>query len=80
MAVWVKEMYEDLYEQVRDIETQLADEMTPMRERTTLAARLRKLSRALGEKEEISDDPLVDQWERDLEEGRIPDLDADAPR
>lgn len=36
---------------------------------------LRRLSEALGEIPE-GYDPLVDQWERELEQGLIPDLDA----
>lgn len=76
MATWVQEMYEDIYAQVQDIETRLADDTTPLRERTALSGRLRKLYRALGETQEISDDPLADQWERELDAGITPDLNA----
>lgn len=69
-------MYEDIYAQIQEIEARLADDMTPLREKTSLSGRLRKLYRALGETQDISDDPLVDQWERDIEAGITPDLDA----
>ncbi len=38
-----------------------------------LMARLNILEKALQE-EEYSSDPLIDKWERDIAEGRTPDL------
>jgi hypothetical protein len=75
----MREMYEDLYERKAELEALLADEMTPMRERTTLMARLRRLNKILDEDLEVSDDPLVDKWEAELAAGRIPDLDEGLP-
>ncbi len=79
IAEWMCEMYEDLYERKAEIEIQLVDEMTPMRERTSLMARLRKLNKMLDEELEVSDDPLIDKWEAELESGVTPDLDEDTP-
>lgn len=55
------------------IESGLVKDTAPLTER--LAA----VRRALGENG-ISTDPLIDQWEKDLAEGRVPDLDAEMSR
>ena len=71
-AEWSIEMIEDLLERREEIEQQIED--------GTLSAAsghvvLRKIGKALGEEVE-SADRLIDQWERDIEEGRMPDLEA----
>ncbi len=79
---WISEMYEDAYERVRDLETLLDDPDIRQEERRNLSQRLRKLYKMLGETDEdkaIGEDPLIDQWEKDLDEGRMPDLDAPVP-
>ncbi len=75
LAEWVHEMYEDLYERKAEIEAQLEDEMTPMKERTFLMTRLRNVNKILQEDLKDSDDPLIDRWEQELLEGKVPDLD-----
>ena len=78
LAAWVREMYEDLYERRAEIETALEDEVTPLRERSALTARLQNINKILDE-EEYTDDPLIDKWEAELEAGITPDLDEDVP-
>jgi len=68
-----QEMVEDLLIRKREVMAELENEETRMRERQELGRQLRALNEALGDKQE-SEDELIDQWERDLEEGRIPDL------
>lgn len=70
-AEWTIELLEDTIER-RDILRQQveAGEISA----TAGDEALRRLNEALGEEAE-GFDPLVDQWERDLAEGRMPDLD-----
>lgn len=72
VAEHTQEMYEDLMFRREEIETSLeeggGDKQALMRQHAVI-------NRVIEGKEESEDD-LFDQWERDLEEGRIPDLDA----
>lgn len=71
LAEHTQDMYEDLMFRRAEIEQSLesgdGDQKFLMKQRTSI-------DRVLGDAE--SDDDLFDQWERDLEEGRIPDLNA----
>jgi len=66
-------MVEDLLIRKREVEAELENEDTRMRERQELSRQLRALNEALGEPPETGDE-LIDQWEQDLEEGRVPNL------
>jgi hypothetical protein len=68
-------MYEDLYVKKAELEDALDDEGLG-KERQALQTQYVSVCRALGEETETLQDPLVDQWEKDLAEGRMPDLDA----
>jgi hypothetical protein len=66
-------MVEDLLIRKREVEAELENEDTRMSERQELSRQLRALNEALGEPLETGDE-LIDQWEQDLEEGRVPNL------
>ena len=68
-----QEMVEDLLIRKREVEAELENEDTRMSERQELSRQLRALNEALGEPPETGDE-LIDQWEKDLEEGRVPNL------
>jgi hypothetical protein len=72
LAEHTQEMFEDLMFRRQEIERGL-EEGSVDRE-----ASMRQLAIIDGvlENKDVSEDDLFDQWERDLEEGRIPDLDA----
>lgn len=74
-AELTQEMYEDLYYRKSELESALESGEKDI-DREGLLTQLNGVNRALGETEE-SYDPLVDQWERDIAEGRTPDLNAD---
>lgn len=65
------EMLEDLHLRrkglLRDLEDRPAD--------FKAVEELQQLNKALGIEGEVSSDPLIDKWERELAAGRIPDLD-----
>jgi len=69
---WSQEMYEDLFAQRDAIERDLKEGGGDSEQ---LLQSLARINKALEEADYIEDD-LVDQWERDLEAGREPDLDA----
>ena len=71
-------MYEDIYSEVADIESLLDDDNVRQEERRRLSDKLRRLKRMLGE-EVASEDDLIDKWEREIAEGRTPDLDEGVP-
>lgn len=71
-ADWTVEMIEDLLERRDEIEQQIKDGALPASKGDLI---LQRIADALGE-ETTGGDPLFDQWERDIEEGRIPDLEA----
>ena len=76
LAVWAREMFEDVYEERRSVLAQLEDEDIKSRERERLNGQLRRLNTALGEDPfEASSDPLVDKWLREIDAGITPDLD-----
>ena len=66
-----QEMWEDLYQRKNELEKQLDD--APMDEREHIMESLRGIYGALGIECDGEDD-LIDQWERELEEGLTPDL------
>lgn len=69
-------MYEDIYDRKIELERQLENEMLRMDDRREIGQRLRKVYAALGEDDLTQgEDPLIDKWERELEEGLMPDLD-----
>lgn len=74
MAELTQEMYEDLYCKRSELES-LLDSNDPDIDRNNILEQLNGVNKALGEQEEV-EDPLAAQWEKDLEEGRIPDLNA----
>lgn len=73
MAELNQEMVEDLLIRKREVVAELESEDTRMQERQVLARQLKSLNEALGDPQEREDD-LIDQWEQDLEEGRVPNL------
>lgn len=73
MAELNQEMIEDLLIRKREVVAELESEDTRMQERQVLARQLKSLNEALGDPQEREDD-LIDQWEQDLEEGRVPNL------
>lgn len=78
---WISEMYVDVYERVQGLETLLEDPDMRQEERRNTSQRLRKLYRLLGEDEDkaIGEDPLIDKWEKEMLEGKTPDLDENLP-
>lgn len=71
-ADWTVEMVEDLLERRDEIEQQIKDGLLPASKGDLI---LQRIAEALGEETE-GGDALFDQWERDIAEGRIPDLEA----
>ena len=83
MAELSIEMYEDLYARRDEVMRSLKD-VSGAKERLDLMEALQGLDEALGERREadedgpmITGDPLVDKWERELAEGKMPNLDED---
>jgi hypothetical protein len=71
VAEHLQEIEEDLLLLRDDLESEL--EESPQSERGDINKRLVRVRQALGEKE-ASTDPLVDKWERELADGKVPDL------
>lgn len=71
------EWYEDLYEEMDDIEAAIKDEaIVDAAELGRLQRRLETLQKALGmDVRIVTGDPLVDYWEAEIAAGRVPDLD-----
>ena len=72
----LQEMHEDTLIQREDVLADLDASRDP-EEQSRLRSRLRILDNALDTKSEVLDDggdDLVDKWERELTEGRDPDL------
>lgn len=63
------EMYEDLYARRLEIEAQLEKGGVDAQQ---ALQRIADINRVLGESE--SEDDVIDEWEAELEAGRIPDL------
>lgn len=72
LSEWTQEMFEDLFAQKQEIEKELESDLGNSEE---LLRRYNTVTKALGE-EEVVQDELFEQWERDWEAGRVPDLDA----
>jgi len=67
------EFYEDLFVRRKEIMEEMEDQDVKGDSLDRLFKQLNAINRILGF-EEQSGDPLIDEWERDLAEGRIPDL------
>lgn len=75
MANLQQERFEDLYTRRQEIEMEMERGEGDHEEHLK---HLSLIAKALGEAAYVHD-PLVDQWERELLEGKIPDLDARVP-
>jgi hypothetical protein len=82
-AALMLELYEDLHQRKKEITRDLESANTRMEERVRLGEALRGVNAILeGDGKEDDDpnapvvtgDPLVDRWERELAEGKTPDL------
>jgi hypothetical protein len=71
IAEWTIELLEDTYERREEVKHQIESGQVKFSDGEAI---LRRLSEALGE-QPTGYDPLIDEWERDLAEGRVPDLD-----
>ena len=69
-----REMYEDLLLEKEEILDQLED--ADIREYRQLEKRLNSINNVLGEKTNISEDELIDQWEKELAEGKAPNFEV----
>ena len=68
-------MYEDIFEKKAELEGLLDDADLRHEERRRLSKQLRSIMKALGEPDPtLGEDPLIDKWERELAEGKTPDL------
>lgn len=67
------EFYEDLLVRRKEIMEDLDDPEIKSEAKDIMFKQLNSINNALGF-EAMSSDPLIDEWERDLEMGRIPDL------
>jgi len=65
------EMFEDLYVKRSDLERSL--ETASGKENGSIVRQINEIN-AILEEETYVDDPLIDKWERELAEGKIPDL------
>ena len=74
MADLTREMYEDMLVRRGELRSALDD---AGRDAPQILAQINAINTALGEKPEHYD-PLAEKWERELEQGLIPDLDEDA--
>lgn len=73
MAEVTQDMYEDLLFQREEILGDL--ERASGGASDSLMSRLNAINKVLGYEQQVQDD-LFDEWERALDEGRVPDLDA----
>lgn len=67
------EMFEDLLLQRERIIEKLRTHLDP-RERLDLKERLQEIDEVFDYKVELGEDELIDEWEKDIEAGRTPDL------
>ncbi len=74
------EYFEDLVFRRQEIQERLDDEDEDIEteEQEALFKQLNKINKALGHDEAVQDE-LIDKWERELAEGRMPDLDEGLP-
>jgi len=70
-AEWQVEMYEDLYVRRNDIKAQITDGDVDQRKAIKV---LNAIEGLLGDPSGSGSDPMVDKWERELDEGKTPDL------
>ena len=68
------EMFEDLLVRREKIREQL-ETYLETGERAILKEQLQDINEVFGTEGELGEDDLIDDWERDLEAGRTPDLD-----
>lgn len=73
MAELNLEFFEELMAQRKEILEELNDEDTRSEDVDRLFKALNSINKVLGLPEEVRDD-LIEEWERDLEAGRTPDL------
>lgn len=74
MAEVELEMFEDLLAQRQEILESLEEGGQDARERAELNDRLSSINKVFGYAADLGEDDLIDEWERDLAEGRVPDL------
>ena len=68
------------YERRRELELSLEHDDLKQEQRRHISGQLRKLYKVLEEEDSTrGEDPLIDKWERELAEGKIPDLDEQLP-
>ena len=67
------EMFEDLLSQREEILEKL-EIATDRHERTNLREHLQSINEVFNYEVDAGEDDLIDEWERDLAEGRVPDL------
>ena len=71
-AEWQIEMYEDLYVRREELQERMKDGNS---DKASTLKILNSINAYLDETVEVEDD-LVDQWEKELAEGKMPDLNA----
>jgi len=67
------EMFDDLLVQREEIMERLGKSMD-IRDRENLREKLHEINDVFGYKVDMGEDALIDEWERDLEAGKVPDL------
>lgn len=68
------EFLEEILLERADLVDQLS-KISELSTRSQLSSKLAKLNKILEDApDEESDDPLIDKWEKELDEGKIPDL------
>lgn len=68
------EMLEDFLVERQRIIKLLDEGIRDLEERAELHDRLGEINELFGYEVDLGEDPLIDEWERDLESGRVPDL------
>ena len=70
------EMYEDAFQKRAELLRKLKDpdSVLSIKEANEMQTQLAALNRSLGQEEEVADE-LIDKWERELAEGKTPNLD-----
>ena len=72
-----QQMYEDLYSRKFELEDMIENGSQVGESKENMES-LASINKILGETENVIDgDPLIDKWERELEEGKVPDLDEE---
>ena len=73
MAEIMTEWYEDLWAKKEEIERQLDSGEIPFDDRGPYMRQLTTINEELGEADNAGD-PVIDKWEREIAEGKVPDL------